>query len=455
MILEKSRIAAAVVSLTLASSLTAMACPSDQTKPFTAGPLMTQPADPNVKWAGPFSEWVVDMNGVGLQICTDSVDALGNPPPCFFDPVDPANAYTSQLTRGGEAFWYLAENAFATTGAFPLTAVIVMGVESAFLSDPPAPGFETQFQRLRTRINVAAVGEYTVETPWSKKTYRVTTLLRPGNGQSRMEISEPIDITFNPNASNAGLVAPFLIPTNRGAVSADYIGDGLTPTTVTGSPCGTNFIRVTAVGLDGTTPININNGSNVFTSSLFTVQGKFAPTSAVPLSIGAAFYTRTAGADKITVMAQGSTSSSQAASATAEVNGVVTTLVKDGNRFYASVPSPTPVVLPQVVTVRAEDPGRPSVPNTQTTSLKDMVVISSAVATCTGAGENKCTLRVSATSSDDGSGADGAPVLTLQHLPATPWTGGTATVSSAAVPAAVTVMSSKGGVAVKPVTIVN
>jgi hypothetical protein len=424
------------------------ACPAPSAKPFTAGPLMVQPAA-GTKWAGPFSEWIVDSNGISLQICTDAVDAAGNPPPCFFDPVDPANAYTQQLTRGGEAFYYLANSAFTTVGAAPVDAVIVMGVESAFLSDPPAAGFETQFQRLRTRLNVSAVGIYTVETPWGKTNYRVDTLLPPGSGQNRSEISEPIDISFSASASNAGLVTPFLIATNKGGMNPSvYLGDGVTPSTVTGSPCGTNFVRVTAVGLDGVTPININNGSNVYTDPLFTVMGKYAPAGAVPLSISAAYYTVSAGATNLSVMAE----TSRTSTGTVDVGGVVTPLTHDANRFYASVP--VVGALPATVSVTASDSTRPSTPNTLTASVTDLITVALAEARCSGTGITKsCLLTVNATSSDDGS-AGVVPVLTLAHNN-TALINGTVAVTSQAVPAAVTVTSSQGGVAVKPVTIIN
>ena len=115
---------------------------------------------------------------------------------------------------------------------------IVLGVETAFLSPQVTAGFQTQFQRHRTRINVDAVGIYTVESPWGKKTYRVDTLARGGNGQNRMEISEPIDITYAPSSTVPGVVAPFLIadqaPLLRPEHKAWYIGDGVTPTTISG-----------------------------------------------------------------------------------------------------------------------------------------------------------------------------------------------------------------------------
>ncbi len=434
--------AAALVAGMLAVTLNAFACQAPSSKPMNTGPLDAQ---------GMFSQWVVDRNGVGLQICTDSLTADGNPPPCFYDPIVPGNALSVAQGRGGEAFWYLADSAFTTTGAAPIDAVIVMAVESAYLADEPTAGFQTQFQRLRTRMNVAATGIYTVETPWSKKEYRVETLLPAGNGQNRSEISEPIDITFEPNSTVPGLVAPFLIATPAPAGYAGYIGDGLTPTRVTGSPCGDNFIRITAVGLDGVTPININNGSNVYTNEFFTVMGKLAPTTETPLAITSAYYSRVDGVDSITVMAEGTFTETQTADVTLGAAAPVR-MTKDQNRYFITLPSTGP--LPAQVSVVANDTGRPSTANTETAALRDLVTISTAQANCSGVGATRaCTLQVVASSSDDGS-IGGAPVLTLA-LDGSELTGGSTTLTTKALPPSVTVTSSRGGVASRPVTLIQ
>jgi hypothetical protein len=234
---------------------------------------------------------------------------------------------------------------------------------------------------------------------------------------------------------------------------ADYIGDGVTLTTVHGSPCGTNFVKVTAVGLDGVTPVDINNGSNVYVNNTFTISGKLAPLAAVPLSIGAAYYTRTAGADTVTVMAEGSTSATQLATMAVQVGATSTTLVRDGARYFGNVP--VTGALPPTITVTSSDPGLPSTPNAQTATLKDLVTVGLAQADCTGTGALRlCTLTVNASSSDDGSA--GSVTLSLVHTnPPTPLVKGAAAVTSAAVPAAVTVSSSAGGSASRSVTVIN
>ena len=468
--------AALLTTGVMAVPMFAEACLVDSALPFNSGPF-----DPAGKQKGLFSEYIVDSNGVGLQICTDGDGAS----PCFFDLPVPGNALSEALGRGGEAFYFLADSNSTTTGAFPLDWTIVMGIESAFLSAEPQAGFELQFQRMRTRINVSARGIYTVETPWGKSVHRVDTLLPPGNGQNRSEISTPIDISFGPDASVAGVVTPILIAVNKPGLAAvidqvtgkpvnpdDYIGDGVTLTPVTGSPCGDNFVRITAVGLDGITPININNGTNIIQNNLFTVMGKIAPKAQVPLSIDAAYYNRKNGQDSVTVMAQGSRSATLNAEMNVNINGTSIILDKDLNRFYGT--EPVSGLLPAKISVTASDSGKPSVPTTLDATVKDLVTIDKAEARCSVIDTIKtCALTVQAVSSDDGSIE---PVtLTLQHPEAylascvqttdnvcalttsTSLTAGVSTTvkTTAGVPATVTVDSNKGGVAVKSVTILN
>ena len=435
----------------VAAPVLSIACTADSARPFNSGPY-----DAAGTQKGVFSEYVVDNNGIALQVCTDGDGAV----PCFFDLPVAGNALSESLGRGNEAFFFLANSTGTSTGAFPIDWTIVMGVESAFLAAEPTLGFQTQFQRLRTRVNVSAVGIYTVETPWRTAVYRVESLLPPGNGQNRSEISEPIDISFGPDATVAGLVSPFLVSSSY-QLGDVYIGDGLTPTKVTGSPCGTNYVKITAVGLDGVTPIpiaaaNSLYGPYVVREDNFTVMGKIAPKAKVPLSVGAAYYSRNGGTTKVSVMAEGSTSATQLAEMKVTINGTALPLDKAFNRFYGTVT--VEGALPASVTVTASDTGRPSLPNSQEATLKDLVTISQAEARCQNVGTTEspvksCTLIVQASSSDDGSGVE-SPVLTVQHANAV-LVGGAASIVKPAVPASVTVTSSKGGVAVKPVTIIN
>jgi hypothetical protein len=161
-------------------------------------------------------------------------------------------------------------------------------------------------------------------------------------------------------------------------------------------------------------------------------------------------------------MADGSTSATQASHASVEVLGLSAELEKESSRYYATIPVPA-FTLPQTVSVTAMDPGILSKPNTKTAALTDLVSISKAEAICSGAGtEKQCTLSVIASSSDDGTGLGGRPQLTLQPFDlslryASPTTAFPAylIVNSAALPAAVTVVSSNGGVGTRRVTVIN
>jgi hypothetical protein len=111
-------------------------------------------------------------------------------------------------------------------------------------------------------------------------------------------------------------------------------------------------------------------------------------------------------------------------------------------------------VLPATVSITTSDSVVQSTPNTLTATLKDLVTITTALAQCSGTGVTKsCVLTVNASSSDDGSGGI-TPTLTLAHNNTPLVAGAVATVSNA-IPATVTVNSTAGGAAVKPVTVVN
>jgi hypothetical protein len=169
------------------------------------------------------------------------------------------------------------------------------------------------------------------------------------------------------------------------------------------------------------------------------------------LSITSAYYNRTAGVTSVSVMANGSAATTAASALT--VGTVSAPMQHEGNRFYGVVP--VVGALPATASVTATDTAAQTTPNTLTATLKDLVTISTAVAQCSGSGATKsCVLTVNATSSDDGSGGV-IPTLTLGDSVSTPLVNGAVSTTSNAIPAAVTVTSTAGGVSVKPVTVIN
>ncbi len=261
---------AAVLAVLAFAGWTAYAqCPADGATPFQAGPL-------NPKNGFPL--WVQDSNGVTLEVC------LAQDPKCFFDPAVPGNLYSQRVGFGAEAFWWLAE-AGIDIGRTGFSALVVMAVEAAWLTENPAAGDQFPFTRLRFRLQVPYLGKYTVTHPFGKTEFIVDTLDPKGKPE---RVFESFDIEFAAARQNQGRIGPFL-RWNSGAPTG-YLGDNVTPHTVTGSPCGTNYFQVQGVDLNGK-PLNLDGrGSSVVSTNLFTVLGKEATRAGV--GVTRATYTR-------------------------------------------------------------------------------------------------------------------------------------------------------------------
>jgi hypothetical protein len=441
---------ALAVAATLAGPGAALAqtlCRPDNTTPFTAGPV-----DP----AHGFATQVVDSEGVALVICTDSVDGQGNPPPCFFDPVIPGNAQSEASGFGGEGFWFLAESAFATTGANAVDALVVMATEAAYATGVPAPGDQFSFTRLRIRVDVTQPGIYTIQHPWGQRQYTVTSVVDDRGRAIAREINETVDVEFTPNGSRAGIVGPWLRwdPAVAPAAPAGYIGDGLTPHAVIGSPCGRNLVRISATALDGTTPLAIDptdvdrdGSTSAYASRQFTVQGKLAPQGITPLTVTGATYARTTGAATLSLHATAPSTATVTATPGGNLRG-------DGNgrHFIAS----DVTTLPATVAFTATNPSLGNAPSpVQHVPLTDLVTITRAQAQCTAA-PRTCTLEVMASSSDQAPASLPTLTLALPGGTTTTLVNGAASVSGLTVlPATVTVRSSAGGISSKPLTVIN
>ncbi|RZS53290.1 hypothetical protein [Sphaerotilus mobilis] len=441
---------ALAVAATLAGPGAALAqtlCRPDNTTPFTAGAVNPQTG---------FAYQVVDSEGVALVICTDSVDGQGNPPPCFFDPVVAGNAQSIASGFGGEGFWFLAENAFATTGAAAVGAVVVMATEAAYLTEVPAAGQQFSFTRLRVRVDVAQPGIYTVQHPWGQRTYTVASVLDDRGRPQGRNINETIDVEFTPNGSRTGIVGPWLRwdPAVAPAAPLGYIGDGATPHAVIGSPCGRNFVRISATALDGTTPLAIDandqdgdGSTSSFVSRQFTVQGKLAPQGLTPLTVTGATYARTTGAATLSLFATAPTTAVVSATPGGTFRGDGT-----GRHFLAADVS----AVPATVAISATNAAQGNAPSpVQHVPVTDLVTITSAQAQCSAA-PRTCTLSVTATSSDQAPGSLPTLTLALPDGASTALVNGAASVSGLTVlPAAVSVRSSAGGTASKPLTVIN
>jgi len=227
--------------------------------PVAAGPL--NPVDG-------FPEYVTDINGVSVQRCLD-------PAVCFFDPIVPTDPLSLQIGSGGEAFYWDASTVLTDSAGNRLLTV-VMAAETAFLqggpNGEPVNGSQFPFLRLRFVLNaplnaqgVPVDGTYTVKHPYGTEVFTVV------GATGARDVFHTVDKGLSPGQTMTGPVGPFLIATTR---PNGFLGDanGL-PTTVTGSPCGRNFVELSGVDSLGN-PIDFGGQTFVVRSEEFTVQGQ-------------------------------------------------------------------------------------------------------------------------------------------------------------------------------------
>jgi cysteine-rich repeat protein len=127
-------------------------------------------------------------------------------------------------------------------------ALLVHSISGSFFAvapaaPVPAAGTQLAFSRLRIRIQrLLPFGTYTVTHP-----YGVETLVANNLGA--------INVTFDSGIAAPGFFGPLTVGSRVGPsflqwdaalppAPAGFIGDGLTPHTITGSPCGTNVFKV-------------------------------------------------------------------------------------------------------------------------------------------------------------------------------------------------------------------
>lgn len=240
-----------------------------------------------------------DSNALKLELCLDPpADPIAGGP-CLFDPVAAGNAWSAATGFGAEAFFWSA-----TAEARPLVAdgraLLVLALEAAYGGDgSPVEGQQMIFGRVRVRINVPGPGFYRIIHPYGtidlNEAFTAESLAAHGEIRLTTDIgaSNPIDPAaafrgalqawdstnpatvpfltwpnFSDPAANPTLQVPILdatgLPTGR---VIQYVGDGVTPHTVTGSPAGNNFFRIQLKDPDG-------RFRTVTETDLFVVEGK-------------------------------------------------------------------------------------------------------------------------------------------------------------------------------------
>lgn len=360
-----------------------------------------------------FPVWYQDSNGVAIELGLDPALNL-------FDPPIAGNAFSEQIGFGAEGFYWIGETAFD----FPGGSIFYRAVlEYAWVNELPADGDQFVFTRLRFRANVPAPGDYTITHPYGVDTFTVDQETFDATAGIRA-INVTIDVggaTPDFRTALTGRVGPFLVAVNPPA-PAGFLGNGVALTsTVTGSPFGTNFVRIQGPG-------GINEQTDQFTvaAKIFTGQVN------TPLTVERATYERGAhtGVDVI------ATSTPNATVAVEGLTPAPAPMTGDGTgKFYRHVHVAGD--LPATITVRADDdPLDPIVVATGIIkNLVDHVQITSA--------EYDVALRTLTIQAESGETVT-PPVLTATGFG--DLTAGSLVVANVLVPpASVTVTSSLGG----------
>ena len=194
--------------------------------------------------ANGFALYYDDANGLALTPCLDPAAAgfcggvAGVPVP------NPAAAVAFPGNFPAE-FPYFSAVATMTlpNGGKALLLHRVLGSFFPPAAPVPAAGAQLVFSRLRIRIpGLQPGGTYTITHP-----YGVETLVASNLGA--------INATFDSGILAPGFTGPLAAGSRVGpsfltwdatlpAAPAGFIGDAITPHTITGSPCGTNFFKV-------------------------------------------------------------------------------------------------------------------------------------------------------------------------------------------------------------------
>jgi len=370
-----------------------------------------------------------------------------------------------------EAFYQLASAVMPTANAGKAT--IVNNLEQSLIN-----GQQFTFSRVRIDITNATAGlSYKVTTPAGVRT--VTTANFP------TRVFDTFDVGLAAGDFSGvlgGSVGPFLTWDTFNNVPADpalkpnalgkptYIGDGVTPHKVIGSPYGTNFVRIEAVGVNPTPltdmcPTVAGPLADCVETNLLVLQGKIATTSGV--AADQATYSRSAaGAGNVDVYASSigdqqsiTTSDVPVAPATAEFAPTeLTGSPASAGHYFARVPY---VGAAPPTTVKVSNIGDVPV-TTKNIGVVDQVTGTAVYTTGTPANPAAVpptaavpgSLAINAVSSD----TFAPPVLTASGFAAAgqPLVAGVLSVPvQDAPPVFVTVTSSAGGVAKLPVTVVG
>jgi hypothetical protein len=389
-----------------------------------------------------FPQFYQDQAGQAVEQCLDNVTpgdpcgivALGGLP-------NPAAPIVFPDNFPGESFFWLTSARIQPVGGNrSFRADLVMGLEATFgnAAGTVVPDQQITFARFRFRVTGGLVpgATYTLTYPFGVKTFIASAT-------GTINFTEDQGCGLVPPACSFDSVLP---TTNAGpflrwdgtapAPPAGFLGDPAVNHTITGSPFGTNIMRIDGPKVGG-------GNVNTVQTNLFSVTGKaFNGVLATALTIDRTSFARTAAGSEVDFFVH----SDGNATITASAAGVPTTTLSGDplvGRFDAAVNLAPGAPLPAFIRYTATSPGND--PTVRDSPLVDEVTITAATYS-----QSSHLLTVNAVSSDQ----LGAPTLTASGNPQEPFgtlTGGVLVKPLAAPPFQVTVTSSAGGTRTLPV----
>ncbi|MFL5301760.1 MAG: hypothetical protein ACJ79R_15600, partial [Anaeromyxobacteraceae bacterium] len=248
-----------------------------------------------------FPTWYRDLNNLALKECLSQTPSPNAPaagaPMCFPANPDPAgfagnvgpeifyNMLNVGIGKGGTA---------GSTGGFALTYVAAL--EGSYLPGPiPIHGTETVFARIRITAAVAVPGVYKFTHPFGVEVINVAAN-NVGARAIFFTVDVPLGTPLNFDAALAGRLGPWIqwdfVDAGLSLTAANgeqFVADPNFTHTYTGSPFGTNYLRV-----DGPAGSNIDGVGNDFIQTpLGSVLGqKYLAPIPTPLSVSRATYSR-------------------------------------------------------------------------------------------------------------------------------------------------------------------
>lgn len=318
--------------------------------------------------------WYRDTNRIPLDLCLSGATSPNVPGAlmCSILPgatYDPALPMAFPVNFPDEVFWWTGDARIRGQGPVGRTQVdLIMAIEGAWGTGAIVSGKQITFARIRILGDVAVTGDYTIIHPYGQKTF-----FNVPAGAGVINYTEDIGIVEGKfDGALQGRIGPFLVWDSGAPINVNgelFIGDPNVNHTVTGSPFGTNILRI--VGPPGS---NLDGlGNNFLETNLFAVSGKIhqqvIPT---PLKVDRATYARDTTGSQVNVFATtqvranvtnpatpfpgnfallGTLSSLQVSGAGIPTTTMATRAQADGRFFSTSGIFPNPATLPATITV--------------------------------------------------------------------------------------------------------